>query len=226
MFRSALLLGLSVALGAPASTAACPTNELVIPNATPVLTDAPVSDLVDIRDGVVYYRAAYDLVNGWVGMVHSGSLAPTSALARDTFTLTGVAPGTPVPVRVQWVVDGSISTDGCGGSGCWGNAEAEIRSGDLSAEKIASFNLYAAEVRPFQLVVELPLTLIAGTATDIEFRLEGWRPPGASHKSEGAGPYRFLDLPAEAGVVSCNGFVGLPSPAMPASWGSVKAAYR
>ena len=54
----------------------------------------------------------------------------------------------------------------------------------------------------------------------------GWRPPGGQHVSAGAGGYRFVGLPAGASVTSCQGFAGDPTPALPASWGGVKAAYR
>jgi len=205
---------------------ACPSNELVLCGRAPIVLE----DAVDAREvscgGPIPARAAYDLVHGRLDVLNPGALGGTAVRARDVFTLVGDIPTGAADVLLSWTVSGTISTVGCGGSGCWGNVTMRIRNGKDVLEETASANLYAPEVRPFTRTLDFPLHLVAGTPVEIEFELVGWRPPGGSHVSEGAGNYHFVGLPEGASLVSCQGFVGDPTPVADTSWGRVKASYH
>lgn len=206
---------------------ACPASDVYLlgPDTLPIA--AATYDTTLSENGGITAHAAFDVGAGTLAAIH-GELYPgqTSVTVHDSFDIAGLPAGTPVTVTAELVADGEITTTGCGGAGCGGSVYASIATAGELAEQLEGGILFAPGTRPEHLVVRLPVTLTAGTPQPIAFRVYGARGPGGNHRAELAGAYRFLDLPPGASVVSCRGFVQSPTPARPASWGRVKAAYR
>lgn len=211
------------------STADCPYGEayLLGPYGVGFYTSQFESTTVEPGFNIVTSSVACDLVAGTVSIFH-GALWPGTSwiLARDVFDVTGVSPGTSVPIVAAIVVDGLIVPNGCGGSGCSAGALVSIRSEGAYDERIEGGVLFGYPTHPIHLELQLALELVAGTPRTIEFKLEGGRAPGGSHDVTAAGSYRIVSALPGATVVSCRGLASVPTPARPASWGQVKAAYR
>ena len=175
---------------------------------------------------VSFGHVEYDLVDGTLGIVHPGSLSPTSVVARDLFDVTGIAPGTKVTVTVTLDAQGTISTPGCGGSGCGGTLEASIDVGGGHAVEQAPRTVFAAGSVPVAVTPSLSIVIVAGMPLLVELGMRGMRAPGGNHTVAATAVYRFTGLPPGAGLVSCRGYVGAPTPAAPVTWGRLKAAYR
>ena len=168
-------------------------------------------------------QVAFDLTAGTVRLRHDGKFL-SSVLARDTYTVGGLAPGTLVPLVVEFDVDAAISTIGCGGSNCWGYMFARITHGTDVASETAQENFWSGPPRPVPRVVQLPLVFVAGQPETIEFSLAGGY--ASEFQTVADGTIRFLVLPECASISSCFGYAAIPTPAVPESWGGVKAAYR
>jgi hypothetical protein len=217
----ALCIAAIVCAGAlPARAAECPASEVEF---TPYI--APTySAVFDTVAGTRH--AAFDLPHAWILVHHPGALGGTFVRARDSYDVVGVAAGTHVQVFVKLDASGTISTDGCGGAGCWGSLRGRLSDGVHSAEQTATATIFAAQTVPVDVSVELPLELVAGQPTWLEVELMGYRAPGGSHVVDGSGTWRFTNVPPGAVVVSCQGYVDPSTPASPFSWGRLKAAYR
>lgn len=171
-------------------------------------------------------HGAYDLPNATLEVLHNGGLSSTSVRARDAYDVLGVAAGTHVPATVELSAQGAVWTIGCGGSGCWGGLFGRIFDGVNEQHAQSDANVFGPDTVAVSFVITLPVDLVAGQANPLEIQLGGYRAPGGSHLVEGTGSWRFLGLPAGVQVVSCQGFVGQPTPVRPASWGRLKASYR
>jgi hypothetical protein len=145
--------------------------------------------------------------------------------AGDAYDVAGVPIGTPVPVTVTLSVDGSVSTTGCGGSGCGGVFVDSLLSGALSDSRTHAIGVFIGSVG-FHDDLTLPITIVAGTPVVIETHFEGFRSPGGNHASQGTGVLRFSGLPPGAVVISCQGYASGPTPTQRPSWGHVKIVYR
>jgi hypothetical protein len=224
MLRVTLLILVAVSLlRAPTLAQAgssCPASEIEF---TPNLASTYAA-VFDTLAGTRH--VAFNLPQATLLVHHPGALGATFVRARDAYDVIGVAPGTSVLVFVELEVTGTISTDGCGGSGCWGSLRGRISDGVHSAEETASATIFAPESVPVGLSVELPVELVAGQPNGLEFELMGYRAPGGSHVVDGTGQWRFTKVPAGAVIVSCQGYVDPTTPVRPASWGRLKAAYR
>lgn len=228
MRRVIRALALLATLAAVASTASarsvpCPNSEATLVGTTVYPVAATFDSSATTLAGAGH--AAYRLPDGTLSMSQCCALATTSVLAVDAFDASGVAPGTPVAVTVELTVDGSVSTLGCGGSGCSGMYGARILHGTDSTEVIHSEAMFSGS-RAFHDVLTLPVTIVAGRPEVIRFLLFGHRNPGGSHASEGTGTYRFPGLPAGVTVTSCQGYPSPSVPARPTSWGRIKLTYR
>jgi hypothetical protein len=216
---------LALAAAAIPAHAACPTNEFFHGGIAEPLDVAAFDTTLGTAQGNEN-RDAYDLVAGTIHVYHPGSLSPTWFKLHDDFGVEGVPAGTLVPVTLEVSVAGWIATGGCGGSGCWGWVQADVASPTDAQTAQASFNLFGPEQRPFTFTVSTQAVLEAGAATPISIQLSAGRAPGGSHYAMGDATYRFLGLPPGAYVTSCRGYVDPATPARPASWGQLKAAYR
>ena len=199
--------------------AACPVSNVGLHGLLVVLADAAF----DSTDGGC--SARWDLPNGTVQMSQPGFLNATWAEGVDTFDVTGVPMGTPVALTAQLVVDGSVFTLGCGGTGCTGSLSMRLMSGALVDETSYNLHMFSGSQAVHD-VRNLPLTIVAGTPVQIRYQVSGRRGAGGSHGSEGIGRLSFLGAPDGATVVSCQGYSSTAVPARRTSWGAIKTIYR
>jgi len=223
--RLAPWLAAAALAGAAPANATCPASSFVLNTSGPFTTTAPTLDSTSTPYPGGAFHAAYDLPLGTVSMSQCCSLAGASVDAFDAYDVSGVPSGTPVSFTANFTVDGRVWTDGCGGSGCGGYVGIHVGSGSAFADTTYSIGLFSGS-QSFHDVRRLPITMVAGTPVVIDFRLRGARSPGGSHGSSGDGVISFSDLPPGAGIRSCQGYAGAPTPARPMSWGALKTIYR
>jgi hypothetical protein len=214
-----------------AAAPSCPSSDvhlLDVPFATgSFAVDAAAYDSTLEESGFLIAYAAFDLAAGTVAVIHGAIYpGPTTVTARDRFDVAGVPPGTSVDVTAELLVDGSVTTPGCGGSGCFGGIGAAVEANGMRVEEDAGGEQHAPGPVDSHPAPRLTVSIVAGLPVLIEFWLHGARAPGGDHRVEAAGTYRFVDLPPGVAVVSCRGLVGPATPARTASWGRLKAAYR
>ncbi len=216
---SMLAIAIALAVSTPARGGVCPASRYLVTGTTPVTTTAGTFEADDSG-----HHVAADLGQGHVEMSQPGTLATTWVDAADAYDVSGVAPGTAVPLTALFDVNGSVSTPGCGGSGCSGYVTIRITHGAAYAETTYSIGLFNGS-QSFHDVRRLPVTIVAGTPEVVSFKLLGGRAPGGDHASEGRGQIGFADLPAGVAVISCQGFGGA-TPVSRRSWGALKTIYR
>jgi len=211
-----------LALSHAAARSACPSSEFSLSTVAVTTTLAATLDT-----SYSLNRLQYDLVAGTLNLSYCCSLNPTYMIVRDTYDVTGVAPGTPVALVVSVPVSGEIYDSGrCGGSGCSGHFLASIRHGpEYTQYAYDSPALFDGARISFSGVVQLPFTIVAGQPETLEFEFWARRSPGGSHGAIATGTIQFSGLSAGQSVVSCQGFAGL-TPTHRTSWGALKSHYR
>ncbi len=223
--RSALLALalLAAATGSAGAGAACPEGSASLGGYGTGYTVAAAWDTSSSTYGS--YHVASDLTTGTLQMQQCCNLAATFVDAADLYDVQGVAPGTPVALTVQLVVDDAVISMGCGGTGCSGTVGATIQHG-ADIQRVEHTPLLFTGRDDYHDVLLLPVTIVAGTPERIDFTAYGHRNPGGNHASEAYGTFTFLGLPAGASVTSCQGYAPLATPARPSTWGRLKAIYR
>jgi hypothetical protein len=146
-------------------------------------------------------------------------------VARDRYDVTGVTPGTPVNVTLRFHVDGWTYTGGCSGSGCCGLLLATARSGPDTAQAVLIGHTFGGRM-DFSGVVELPVTIVAGTPRDLEVEMWARRCAGGSHSVDATGLLVFEGTNPSASVFSCKGFGPKAVPVLRRRWGELKSIYR
>jgi hypothetical protein len=211
----------ALVLATPAAAGVvCPESWVVLHGTLQFTTTAGVFEYSDSD-----CHAGADLPQGTVNMSQPGFLAATTVEALDAYDVVGVPPGTPVNLTAQFVVDGSVSTPGCGGSGCGGYVKIRLAH-EADGDSITySIHLFQGS-QSFHDVRSLPLTIVAGSPEVLRFLLSGARTPGGAHASEGRGTILFTGLPEGVDVVSCQGYSLAATPVHGTSWGSLKTIYR
>lgn len=223
-----LALALHAAVFTPSAAIAqsCPESDYRLNGSAIVSSADPAADTTWAPPGYVgSFRAAWNLPLGTVEMYHCCSLLDTHVWARDAFDVRGVPAGTPVVLTAEFVVDGAVFTDGCGGTGCGGVVGAGLRRGADSTVVEHPTHLFSGRA-DYHDVLQLPLTIVAGSPETIEYQIWGHRTPGGNHGAEGTGLIRFQGLPPGAVVVSCKGYGQSPTPVRPTTWGRLKSVYR
>ena len=216
-----LLAGLALLLLAGRADAQCPASALTFPSIPQFLVNAAVFDTTSPDGG----RIRADLHTLEFFLHHPGSLSPTDLVARDRYDVTGVPPGTPVPVTVHFDIVGFAHTEGCGGTGCGGELVATLRAGAASSQ--GTFFGYSFVGRgDFSGRVDLPVTLVAGVPVVLEFELWSRRVPGGSHTVDANGRVSFEGADPNATIVSCQGYGPRTVPVEGTSWGRLKRIYR
>ena len=206
-----------------ASAATCPSSQMAFHGSTVFSSTAAVFDSAEA--GFPDFHVSYDLPQGKVSMSQPGFLSATFVEAADAYDLVGVAAGTAVNLTAQFMVDGSVSTPGCGGTGCGGYVTIRISHGALFDEMRHSIHLFQGS-QSFHDMRSIPVTIVAGAPEVLQFKLEGARTPGGAHASEATGTILFAGLPLGAAVTSCQGYSIRATPVRRASWGSIKSIYR
>jgi len=220
----ALLLLVSACACALPARAECPNDTITKPGFT-YESSEPVYQTADATDFGRTVSDGWNLVNGTLRIHHWGGLGTSIVEVTDLFDVTGVDPGTEVVVLLRMDVAAWAATDGCGGTGCAGYVGGSIATPEQTVYQYGVGPTYGGLV-DFSFWVITSVTLTAGTPLPVSFKLDAMRVPGGSHSADGVGTYRFSGLPAGAHVVSCQGYVDPTTPALPSSWGALKAAYR
>jgi len=194
----------------------------------PGFTYSSVSGVYSTPESTDFGRTVADgwnLATGTLRIHHWGGLGTSTVHVSDFYDVTGVPTGTQVVVLVQMDVAAWAATDGCGGTGCAGYVEGRITSPEQTVSQFGVGHTFGGLVT-FGFFVGSYVTLTAGTPTPISFQIDARRVPGGSHSADGVGTIHFLGLAPGQTVVSCQGYVDPSTPALPTSWGGVKARYR
>ena len=217
----ACLAFVGVCVVADAAHAQCPETTLQFPYLGTLTVATPTFDVNSPDTG--WIRG--DHHTGEFSLHHCGSLSPTVCRALDRYDVTGVPPGTLVPVTVRLSIDAFAETGGCGGSGCCGFLRATVRAGRDTATAAGVGQTFGGRAG-FQLDVEVPITMIAGTPREIEIEMYSRRCAGGAHTVDGTGRLEFVGTDPDAAVKSCKGFGPYAVPVRGFSWGSLKTLYR
>ena len=215
---------------APPARAGCPMNDLWYSGSL-AQSDAPT---FDVPLGTAFGAPTdigYDLAAGRLHEHSDAGLGGGSWVrVTDLYDVEGSTPGTLFVATAELAVSNAwVGTEsGCGGTGCWGFVGARIvtAEGD-STEQSAGINVYnvgKVGLPPFSTTIGVTFTV--GTPVPLTFRLEGHQSAGGAHLTDADASIRFTGLPPGVHVVSCQGYVDPSVPALPPSWGSLKAAYR
>jgi hypothetical protein len=218
----ALALGATLAAAPALANPLCPESQWSLAGSPIGTTHQATLDTMINSFGVKH--VSFDLTAGTVELDQCCSLLHTMVDACDAYDVAGVTPGTPVSLTAMLSVDGSVSTTGCGGSGCGGVFYDRIQSGAVLDDRTHAIGVFNGSV-PFHDDLSIPVTIVAGTPVEIHYHFEGYRSPGGSHMSQGVGTIGFAGLPPGARVTSCQGF-GAVTPVLPSSWGQLKVRYR
>ena len=221
LFPALVALFLGTAIGAASPFDPCPVNAIGLPSGS--FSVAAAAYDTTTTDGLNH--VAYDLVSGTMLMHQCCTLTGAYFDVFDDYDVTGVPAGTPVTVTAALVVDGAVWTDGCGGTGCGGQYGAWLRHAAEGDSVFHSDHLFSGRTEHHD-VLQIPVTIIAGTPERIRCTALGRRTPGGNHGSEAACGLTFAGLPPGAAIVSCQGYSGGPTPARSSSWGRVKVLYR
>ena len=172
---------------------------------------------IDIPAGVIDVRIAAEVGAFYV------------ANAIDAFEITGLAPDNEVSCTIQLMLQGTVSRT-LDPIGHWvgGFVRAAIRyendgRSDYTEESLANHS--NVEILNLAQVVELPAAITTGVPWVVRFTLELWCDTPLDESSL-RGTFRFTDLPAGAGVRSCNGFLQNPVPVQGQTWTHIKQLYR
>ncbi len=220
-----LALGLAPDSSTTAGAQVCPASEMQFRDMGVFASETAAFD--STHTVFPDFQVAYDLLEGTLFVYHGGSLGVTFVEAGDAYDVTGFAPGTPVWLVVELLVDGEVwDMGGCGGGGCSGTLGMRIEHGVDIEERRFSPTLFDGARSEFHTVLQLPVRIVAGQPEEIRFRLWGTRMPGGSHGATGTGRIRFTGLTPGSSIVSCHGFDGEVTRARNATWGEIKAQYR
>jgi hypothetical protein len=136
--------------------------------------------------------------------------------ARDRYKVIGIPAGTPLAFNAQLDVSGSGAQtgyfyasllEGTSNQQSWSNSNPGELMYIVNTSLVLTINRLAGEE------FEMTSTVSAGT--------------GQIGSASTSAALHFANLPQGAQIVSCQGFVqDFPVPALPASWGSLKAQYR
>jgi len=136
--------------------------------------------------------------------------------ARDNYQVLGIAAGTPLSFTVELEINAQGSNTVY--------FSATLLEG---ASNQQTFN-YSNGGQPFYFVNHLLVVPVNRAAGEV-FQVASTVIAGTGQSSSAAtsGALRFAGLPPGAKVVSCQGYLqDFPVPALPASWGALKAQYR
>src|SRR5437867_419790 len=182
--RRVLLLTLCGSLAAREVVAqvACPASHLALNGSDATFEVARLDTSYNAN------QLHFDLIAGSLSLAYCCSLAPTYMLVRDAYDVEGVPAGTPVSLRVQLAVDSHVYDAGnCGGTGCCANFRASIRDETDSTGVQHSPILFDGAQAFYHDLIELPVTILAGTPRVVQFELRAQRCPGGSHGADASG---------------------------------------
>jgi hypothetical protein len=213
----------AIALVPTIACAQCPSDSLVMASGAVLLTADPT-----FRDSLSESSgwATGDHREGVFTTYNPGMLSPTAVFLRDRYDVTGVPVGTVVSLTAMVVVQGTVYTSGCAGSGCCGTCTGTLRSGADTFQGSGSGATFTGSAS-FSFPLMIPFTIVAGTPRDLELELSSRRCPGGSHTVTAVATLGFGNVGDGMQVTSCKGYGGTgPTPARPTTWGRLKTIYR
>jgi hypothetical protein len=212
---------------APALAASCPDNSFSLRGVVVGTSPAAILDTTYETSGTVWASAGWNLENGELRLYHGGTLGLTYAETHDQYEVVGVAPGASVPLTAVLSFDATITTPGCGASGCYGDVKGAITCGADTREETRTAHVYDPGSGAYVSgTVGLPVTLVEGQPVEIVFLLQGWRDPGGNQQVLAHGQIHFAGLAPLANVVSCQGYGVNVVPARRSTWGELKTRYH
>lgn len=227
-----LLLALALASIAPALSAAAPCSDshaqLLGFNNLFSVPAAAFDSTYTVQGYGPQSEVGFDLPAGTLKVWRvTGGVDWIRTIATDDYDLEGVTPGTVVALTAALDVNGSVTSPGCGGSGCGGYFQASITQGASSTQQQVTFaNPFAGGVASLVQTLTLPITITAGTPTTVAFELAVFVPAGGNAGGSGTGVLHFAGLPVGARVISCQGYGALATPSRRSTWGRLKTLYR
>jgi hypothetical protein len=206
VLRRTLFLATLLA-SAPATTAfaaVCPLSQFTL--GTIVIKSALAVDEQNSSGGGARYSIP-------VGVLQASSHCPTPGCSssigvyiEDLFTVTGLPPGTALPITAHFYLDDGTSSSYANIQDTHGNL-ASISPGAPDEELL------------------LPIAAVAGQPFQLHFEI-GCSNVGSATGRIGA-TFSFTGLPPGTGITSCHGYLfGTPVAARESSWGRVKILYR
>jgi hypothetical protein len=178
-------------------------------------------------DGYCSYHTGYDVP---AGRLHSGLWGGiyncwiwSIAKVEDDFTVTGLAPGTSVPLTARLDFTAQWQCGACvGSSAAYARVTTATSSVSWETPSCNETNLPDCQ-KTTNSSITAPVQAVAGTPFRVTF--ETWGAAGESFSGMD-GAFSFDGLPQGAVIHSCQGYEQGVVPTRPASWGSLKARYR
>jgi hypothetical protein len=224
----ALALALLALAGCPRDGTAGPCPSAIVQveryaTAPPFQVEAVTYDSLFQDFGSVH--VTFDRTQATLSMsASSGGRMLGRARVVESFDVTGVPPGTPVPANVELHVDG-WSEQTCGGSGCGVICEAWLSTGTDSLVADGANHIGPSIGRRFvATTLSLPVTFIAGSPIQAQFFIAFGTGPGGGAVAEMGTRYAVSELPPGVRAVACAG--ADVTPARRTSWGRLKSIYR
>jgi hypothetical protein len=169
-------------------------------------------------------NADYDVPAGTIRLGYNEWMWVAVSL-RDEFTLTGPLHGTPITLHLRIRFHGSAGGYGSGPSagGVVSARALDPLPGDADAQKDYGAPYGLSGTTTFSDSLDFFLARPAGSPVGIEIHADATYGYALDNQVQ----FEFLDLPPGSNVTSCKGYSqDEPVPALPVSWGHVKAAYR
>jgi hypothetical protein len=208
----------------------CPESCIRLPNVGVSCSPMAVRDttLTTVQSGHLctdWFEARYDIPQATLFLTSGspfGGCNPEITV-EDDFVVHGLPDGTPVSFTARFEVTADYYC--VLGSGA---VSASVRAAD-GVPAALSWSLTQNECKgdgnnTRSGILTVPVNAIAGDPFRMRFVLGGEM--GELFGEEVSGTFAFDGLPNGTTLVSCNGFAFGPVPALPASWGSLKARYR
>lgn len=167
---------------------------------------------------VAFDRGTARMTLSAVGRVWAG------ARVLESFDVSGVPAGTPVPVTIIFALDCDV-LNRCGGGGCGAYFTARLATNADSVIADASIpGPCDSCTRRLSTTLTLPVTITAGTPLEVAFAMLYHTSNVAWGRVYATGVYGVSGLPNGARAVACSG--ADLTPVRRTTWGRLKSTYR
>jgi hypothetical protein len=206
----------------------CPNSDIRLEGQILAQYPSAVVDTV-LTDQSGTFRAGYNLTTGAMYLDKPIASGPGLMYVnpRDRYDITGLPPGTVVPLTAILDVNGYVESAGiCTADGCSGTFGARI--GDPFSW-YAEQSVSVGQTGRSDLVTQLqfPFSITVGQPSLVQYQIYYFATAtGLGHGGIGQATFSFSGLPAGATLVSCNGYSAQPTPTRATSWGRLKTIYR
>jgi hypothetical protein len=202
---------LTSAVATAAFAAVCPLNQFTL--GTIVIKSSQPVETQNSTGGGARYSIPVGVIQASARCTTPGCISNIGVYVEDLFTVTGLPPGTPVPLTAHFLLDILGGQSGPGQS----SSSANIQDTNANIASISSpqtdhdlvLPVAATAGQPFQLRFEIQCSNVGPTTTP------------------GGGAFSFTGLPPGTGIISCQGYLsGTPVATRTSSWGRLKILYR